>query len=309
MKIYKCVGFFALLVPVSCSSPDTKSINSFSGALDATSISVLEAFEDTNRVVYEEVEINRARLFALRQRLDERDKIQTLGPNDELFVDLSLPKPRIPSKIIVSRQKALEGLRGYAKLLVELSDNSFTESFSSEIDGLGNDLKSFQGNLGIAGVSTQVAGFEFGPFVTALNIMGQNLIDAEAANSISVVAGNMQPQINIIAESLIKDVDALDEIINGRAKNFETALETVLVASSELSEARRFELYRDYASLNASFSERRNNLDRLKRALTELPKAHAAIADPERDDLESSIATFLRFADVAADAFTSNFKE
>ena len=297
-RVLLCGASIAALA--ACASPDRMAIGDFAVGLDAASVGMLEAYADTNRFVVEEENINEARIFALNEKL---------GPDGKPFVNLATPDPVVPKEIIASRKAALDFLRVYARLLVELSDGGLSESFSAEIGGFGEDLKALQATLRGAGAPEKIAGFDFAPIVTALEIAGTKLIEAKAARAISEVSTAMQPEIEAIFAGLGRDVDRLAQIYDGRAKNNEASYETVLVETKTAEPTARFALYRRYSALYAERLAADRGLDQLDRAISALPAAHAAITEPERDDARTAIATFLRFADLAADFYASNFEE
>ena len=281
---------------MSCASPDSTSITRFASGIDAASIGLIEAFEETNRLAADEALIESAMLFA---RQEPR-------PDGRTIESLATPEPLISDAIISSRALALEGLRGYARLLVQLSDGTLKAGFASEIDALGGALKGLKQTA--VPMVPSIRAVDTGPFVSALNTLGQALIDAKAARTIEAVAPEIHPYLVAIVEALKADLDALDSIAEGRVRQVRGSLSLVLQAvPARVDEQERFALYRDFAEIQRGYEARRLGIARLERALDVLPPAHAAISEPDRPDRDAAIATFLRFSDLAADFYLNAF--
>ncbi|MEM9320909.1 MAG: hypothetical protein AAGA70_18180 [Pseudomonadota bacterium] len=254
---------------------------------------------DTNRAAAEEAAAAAATAYALRERQ---------GPGDTASETLVTIDPLLSDEIIRSRVQALEALRLYARLLIDLSDGSLSASLAQEVEGLGGDVDNLIASASEAGVVPENIGkFKFKPLSTALAAIAESMIEAKAARSISEVAPKVQPVLVDLVAEMQRDIDIMDEILIGRAGDLKASLEAVLAADASRSAPMRFAQHRSFAAELRTFESRRAALARLRSALAALPAAHAAIADPAQADSGAAVGTFLRFAELAADLYTTNF--
>lgn len=288
-----------VLTLAGCSSPNSDAITRFAQGLDAASVGFTEAMTDTNRAAAEEAAAAAATAYALRERQ---------GPGGTAPETLIAADPLLSDEIIRSRTQALDAFRLYARLLIDLSDGALSASLAQEVDGLGGDVDNLIASASEAGVVPENIGrFKFKPLSAALAAIAESMVEAKAARAISEVAPRVQPVLVDLVGEMQRDIDIMDEILVGRARSLKGSLESVLVADPSRSTPMRFAQHRAYAAELRAFETRRAALARLRRALAALPDAHAALADPAQADSRAAIATFLRFAELAATLYTTNF--
>ena len=195
LRLLSSVGLTAvLLVSAGCSvSPMAKHTVAFNQATRVVIDSSEDAYVEANRL-HHAVMVSRA--------VADYDKNQSWSPYDDV-------KPLLTPAQLDARIKVLDGLKAYSETLVDLTHPKENAALDAAAAGIGSNVKGLNGTIATNFGGPTMSDTSANVVSTAVNALGQFLIDRATAKSLKDVTQTMNPTVTALCELLNNDITIL----------------------------------------------------------------------------------------------------